>query len=61
MNSEYLSIRTATKLVKYDKAIEHINNRILILQIKLKQNKEDKLIGAIEELELLKSILEITE
>lgn len=66
MNSEILSIRTATKLVKYDKAIEHINNRILILQTQLKQTQKNsynelKLIFAIKELESIKEIFEINE
>lgn len=64
MNSEILSLNTAAKLKKYDLLIEHIENRKLILLTKLKHNEKDKyyegkLIGALKELDLLKSILEV--
>lgn len=66
MQGEFLSLKTAAKLKKYDLLMEHIENRILILMTKLKNNEKDryfegKLIGALKELELLKSMLEVKE
>lgn len=66
MQREFISLRTAAKLKKYDMLLEHIENRILIIMTKLKHNEKDKyyegkLIGALKELELLKSILEVKE
>lgn len=64
MQGEFISLKTAAKLKKYDSLMEHIENRILIILNKLKQDDKDnydagKLIGALKELELLKSILEV--
>lgn len=64
MQGEFMSLKTAAKLKKYDLVLEHIENRILITLNKLKQDEETnyesgKLIGALKELELLKSILEV--
>lgn len=66
MQGEFISLKTAAKLKKYDLLMEHIENRILILLTKLKHNEKDKyyegkLIGALKELELLKSMLEVKE
>lgn len=66
MQGEFISFKTAAKLKKYDLLMEHIENRILILLTKLKHNEKDKyyegkLIGALKELELLKSMLEVKE
>lgn len=66
MRGEIISLKTAAKLKKYDLLMEHIENRILILLTKLKHNEKDKyyegkLIGALKELELLKSMLEVKE
>lgn len=66
MKGEFISLNTAAKLKKYDLLMEHIENRILILMTKLKHNEKDKyfegkLIGALKELELLKSMLEVKE
>lgn len=66
MQGELISLKTAVKLKKYDLLLEHIENRILVLMTKLKNNEKDKyyegkLIGALKELELLKSILEVKE
>lgn len=62
MQGEFISLKTAAKLKKYDSLMEHIENRILIILNKLKQDDKDnydagKLIGALKELELLKTIL----
>lgn len=64
MQGEFISLKTAAKLKKYDLLMEHIENRILIILTKLKQNENDnyeagKLIGALKELELLKAMLEV--
>lgn len=64
MNHEILSLKTAEKIAKYDKLMEYIENRILILNTKLKHDLKDKyyegkLIGAIKELELLKEIIKV--
>lgn len=64
MQGEFISLKTAAKLKKYDLLMEHIENRILIILNKLKQDEEanydsGKLIGALKELELLKSMLEV--
>lgn len=64
MQGEFISLKTAAKLKKYDLVMEHIENRILIILNKLKQDDKDnydagKLIGALKELELLKSKLEV--
>ena len=64
MQGEFISLKTAAKLKKYDSLMEHIENRILIILNKLKHDDKDnydagKLIGALKELELLKSILEV--
>lgn len=66
LDCEILSLETARKKAKYDFVMEHIENRILVLITKLKHSEKDKynegkLIGAIKELELLKSILEVKE
>lgn len=66
MKAEIINLKTAAKLKKYDLLLEHIENRILILLTKLKNKEKDKyyegkLIGAIKELELLKSMLEVKE
>lgn len=66
MKAEFISLKTAAKLRKYDLIMEHIENRKLILLTKLKHNEKDKycegkVIGALKELELLKSILEVKE
>lgn len=64
MRGEFMSLKTAAKLKKYDLLLEHIENRILIIMTKLKHNEKDKyyegkLIGALKELEILKSMLEV--
>ena len=64
MQGEFISLKTAAKIKKYDLLLEHIENRILIILNKLKQNENDnyeagKLIGALKELELLKAMLEV--
>ena len=64
MQGEFMSLKTAAKLKKYDLLLEHIENRILIIMTKLKHNEKDKyyegkLIGALKELEILKSMLEV--
>lgn len=64
MQGEIINLKTAAKLKKYDLVMEHIENRILIILTKLKQNENDnyeagKLIGALKELELLKAMLEV--
>lgn len=64
MQGEFISLKTAAKLKKYDLVMEHIENRILIILNRLKHDKQDKynegkLIGALKELELLKSKLEV--
>ena len=64
MQGEFISLKTAAKLKKYDLLMEHIENRILIILNKLKHDDKDnydagKLIGALKELELLKSIMEV--
>lgn len=64
MQGEFIGLKTAAKIRKYDLLLEHIENRILIILTKLKQNENDnyesgKLIGALKELELLKAMLEV--
>lgn len=64
MKAEIINLKTTAKLKKYDLLMEHIENRILILLTKLKNKEKDKyyegkLIGAIKELELLKSMMEV--
>ena len=64
MKAEIINLKTAAKLKKYDLLMEHIENRILVLLTKLKNKEKDKyyegkLIGAIKELELLKSMMEV--
>lgn len=66
MQGEIINLKTAAKLKKYDLLMEHIENRILITLNKLKHNEQDnyesgKLIGALKELELLKSIMEVKQ
>ena len=66
MKGEFISLKTAAKLKKYDLILEHIENRILIILNKLKQDTKEnydagKLVGALKELELLKTLLEVKE
>lgn len=66
MQGEFIILKTASKIKKYDLVMEHIENRILIILNKLKHDEYDnycsgKLIGALKELELLKTILEVKE
>ena len=58
--------KAAAKIKQYDLLMEHIENRILIILNKLKYDEYDnydsgKLIGALKELELLKTILEVKQ
>lgn len=64
MQGEFISLKTAAKLKKYDLLMERLENQILIIKTKLKKYEEPnyesgKLIGALKELEVLKNMMEV--